>query len=767
MARSTRLLVIVTVWWAATAGCGDDGHTIPDGGATDTSCRPIEIAPDFHVCLQRTPAGDPTRKIIDDGSARYAPLPPSVDHYNAYLRGCLTTHDQQNTGWCAANSTTAAMEALHCSPAGKRKSTRISEAHLWWLLHGQTDFANVSDGATITDAMDTAIAPANFLLDANLWPEKASTWANPDTAAMRLVADKANTAYMNMTRPAATVLSLDGIHGTTRRVPLTTLYDIKSAIANGYEVVVAMPIIRGSGFFTPDDQPGAGEIFDPDTQFVGTSCDCGLPACAKVDPFCNEGNHATVLVGYDDATQKFLLLNSWGQRGLDLDGDTVRDGYYHVTYGYVLRYFYDAQRFDQTRDRPPRLAQISDANGTICGIGTNGISYCWGDGQFAYDRMVPADPSLDLHELTGNGASLGQQACLYQPQSGTITANSYPWTGSTRWLCARSPNPIPASSNLVSIASGHSHACGLSKDGDAFCWGENADGSLGIGIISPSGQLNGTFNTGVLSPALVVGNRKFASIYASVFTTCGLDATGAASCWGYNNAGQLGTQPVDSNVVTAPVDAATGYTFTSLALGPNRTCGLTATNDVYCWGLNPTGPICTSALGQNCTANPIAYAPTDKYRQVVINDTRTVLLTTSGVVMNSYALTTAPTPVAGLPAIPFVKLSTSIGDAMCAIDNTGGVWCWGSASLGSVGNGSFLDPGPSLVPLPGPAKALTNGRSSCALVDSGQVYCWGDNLWGTLGTETPACPQYDPMNASWLYYTALQCSNTPVPVGSL
>jgi C1A family cysteine protease len=41
------------------------------------------------------------------------------------------------------------------------------------------------------------------------------------------------------------------------------------------------------------------------------------------------GGHAVVLVGYDDATQCFIVRNSWGNRWGD-------KGYFYMPYGYVI-----------------------------------------------------------------------------------------------------------------------------------------------------------------------------------------------------------------------------------------------------------------------------------------------------------------------------------------------------------------------------------------------------------------------------------------------
>jgi alpha-tubulin suppressor-like RCC1 family protein len=66
--------------------------------------------------------------------------------------------------------------------------------------------------------------------------------------------------------------------------------------------------------------------------------------------------------------------------------------------------------------------------------------------------------------------------------------------------------------------------------GDAWCWGYNAYGQLGIGSSASETRL----------PAAVQGGLRFTSLVAGAYHTCGLAVGGTGYCWGYNVAGQLG-----------------------------------------------------------------------------------------------------------------------------------------------------------------------------------------------------------------------------------
>jgi alpha-tubulin suppressor-like RCC1 family protein len=74
----------------------------------------------------------------------------------------------------------------------------------------------------------------------------------------------------------------------------------------------------------------------------------------------------------------------------------------------------------------------------------------------------------------------------------------------------------------------------------------------------------------------------------------------------------------------------------------------------------------------------------------------------------------------------------------CALDTTGGVWCWGRNTRGALGDGSTANRAlPTRVRLPGRAADITAGTAhSCAMLADGRTLCWGDNLDGQLGDET-------------------------------
>ena len=77
--------------------------------------------------------------------------------------------------------------------------------------------------------------------------------------------------------------------------------------------------------------------------------------------------------------------------------------------------------------------------------------------------------------------------------------------------------------------------------------------------------------------ALGLGNNR----------TCGVAATGAAYCWGWNRTGQLGVASPKRSPV--PVAVSGGLTWRSLVVGTFHTCGVATDGATYCWGEGALG----------------------------------------------------------------------------------------------------------------------------------------------------------------------------------
>jgi len=289
---------------------------------------------------------------------------------------------------------------------------------------------------------------------------------------------------------------------------------------------------------------------------------------------------------------------------------------------------------------------------------------------------------------------------------------------------------------VIAISAGGTHSCaGLASGGGGRCWGTNTNGQLGDGTISPDSM-----------PVTVTGALIPTQVGAGQSHSCLLTAAGTAHCWGLNSSGQLGDGTTTPSLV--PVAVTGGHLFTMLTVGAFHACGLKADGSVYCWGAGANG-----RLGNGFTQNagiPQLVTGGFNFTAVSAGTTHTCGVRTDGVVLcwgsnvngrlgdGTTTDRLVPTSVSGAG----IYSSVAAGGAhSCALDTTGLAWCWGLGSSGQLGTGSL--PAQLLVPtsVAGSTSfsAISTGAfHSCGLDDSGAAWCWGSNSLGRLGDGTTA-----------------------------
>ena len=183
--------------------------------------------------------------------------------------------------------------------------------------------------------------------------------------------------------------------------------------------------------------------------------------------------------------------------------------------------------------------QIDSGGNHSCALVAGGALRCWGlntTGQLGdgtvMSRTTPVSPS-GLPAVTEVSAG-GTHTCVRLPDASVRCwgANMYGQLGDGSMTNRTMP---PASAVLVGVARidlGNDFSCSAMLDGSARCWGYNAQGQLG----------DGTYGAGNhrLSPTAVLALTDVTVVSCGNYHACVLVGTGAASCWGYNNGGQLG-----------------------------------------------------------------------------------------------------------------------------------------------------------------------------------------------------------------------------------
>lgn len=303
-----------------------------------------------------------------------------------------------------------------------------------------------------------------------------------------------------------------------------------------------------------------------------------------------------------------------------------------------------------------RFVAVSAGFQFACALRADGQAFCWGSntyGQIGTDTLATA--------------------CAPVLQGPTT--------------CATRPVPVDGAVRFSAIGTGQHHACGLATDGTAWCWGNGSQGAVG----------QGAYVSRVAAPTAVAGSVRFVQLAVGGYVSCGLDAAGAAWCWGQGSAGANGQAGYAA--VNVPTPVATGVRFSTLAAGRWHTCGLAVDGRAWCWGESIHGE-----SGSVAAFNAqIIFAPT------AMDDGR---------------------------AWRTLALGAAVS---CGIAASGAGACWGDNSFGQVGAGTIntFDPrvqSPLPLSLAASLDQVDAGwASACAVRTGGLLFCWGHNDSGTLG----------------------------------
>lgn len=346
----------------------------------------------------------------------------------------------------------------------------------------------------------------------------------------------------------------------------------------------------------------------------------------------------------------------------------------------------------RTAPAPMRNATIVGGENFTCGITTDRSLHCWGYnewGQLAVDGIdSSAVPVSSAGELRFTSLAAGADfACGISTGGDTFCwgLDQYGQLGNGTTVPFPHGVPTPArvttDVRFVALTAGGFHACGLDAEGRAYCWGQNRSGQLGLGTLTDSV---------VTSPRRVALDLRFASISAGRAHTCGITRTGVSYCWGENDDGMLGlgVTPTHEDVHPTPEPVIGAPAFVSIAAGSSGTCAVGQDERVYCWGAFALGRGSLQAL----SGTPVPVISPVRFRDVQGGSESFCALDTIGEphCWGLFGSGNFPMPLpTELPAAPvFAALAVGASHA-CGLTPDARAYCWGVDAFGELGTGEY------------------------------------------------------------------------------
>ena len=256
------------------------------------------------------------------------------------------------------------------------------------------------------------------------------------------------------------------------------------------------------------------------------------------------------------------------------------------------------------------VVAITAGNNHTCVLTSAGGVQCWGDnaaGQLGDGTQTTSRTPVDVVGLTSGVALIS--AGYNHTCAVTVSGGAKCWGLNTDGQLGnntKTSSSVPVdvatlASGVASITAGSFHTCVKTLSGGAKCWGSNYSGQLGINV---DDRLSWSF------PIDVVGlTSGVAAIEAGGLHTCALTTGSGVKCWGNNAQGQIG-QGVLTRPIIFPLDVS-GLTsgVMKIEAGGYHNCAITMFNVAKCWGGNMygglgNGSVIDSSLPVNVSGNP-------------------------------------------------------------------------------------------------------------------------------------------------------------------
>jgi alpha-tubulin suppressor-like RCC1 family protein len=339
---------------------------------------------------------------------------------------------------------------------------------------------------------------------------------------------------------------------------------------------------------------------------------------------------------------------------------------------------------------------------------------------------------------TATKVSVGNRhACAVTAEGGAVCWGDNTWNqlGDGTATDRATPTAVSGlSSGVTAIAAGDTHTCALTSAGAVLCWGENSVGQVGDGS-----------TTQRATPSPVTGlSSGVIAIAAGGAHSCAVKTAGALMCWGFNYYGQLGDTTKLDRLTPVPVSTLSSG-VTAVSAGLYFTCAVKTGAAMVCWGRNEFGQLGNNSVTDRSSPTAVTGL-SSSVAAIGTGSAHSCAMTTGGAMscwgyngvgqlgVGTKVDKLVPTPVTGMSA---GVAAVGLGQAhTCAATTAGALKCWGDNQFGEIGDGTVTERLTATQVsgmTSGVATVSGGGLETCALATTGEIRCWGSNDHSQLG----------------------------------
>lgn len=273
----------------------------------------------------------------------------------------------------------------------------------------------------------------------------------------------------------------------------------------------------------------------------------------------------------------------------------------------------------------------------------------------------------------------------------------------------------------MSSGGGGDHTCVVIGGGELWCWGAGTSGELGGAVVQRR------------APERVNLPMPVVEVAAGEFGTCAITTDRRLWCWGEEVPGIVANP--------TPWQVPLPDTVDKVTVSQNTRCALLTNGSLWCWGRNRYGQVGQPGFTDQLVPAEVIPAGSGA-TAISVGDTLSCAVI--GGVPRCFGASYPAAPASATPTnrpLPGGRTATTIAGGChqhyCATANDGTAWCAGINPYRQLGNNSTASSdawvqvigfGPT-----NPAIDIAPGASHTCARTASAVWCWGSNSVGQVG----------------------------------